>query len=100
MISTMDINDEGWVTGGTTESLGLSINWQDGPLQDGWKANGATIEDVIEAAIGRLESFQNNGHSENAYNAQALVYLRNALSTLHERTKDRQRRGVEGKYER
>jgi hypothetical protein len=99
MKSTHDINDEGWVTGGTMVGLGLSIDWQDGPLQDG-KANGATIEDVIQAAIDRLEEFQNNEHSKNAYNAQAIAYLENALSILNARTQDRKLRGVEGKYER
>jgi hypothetical protein len=95
MISTHNTNDDGWVTGGSTLSLGLNIQWQNGPLPQ----NGAIVEDVIFAAINRLETFQDNEHSENAYNAQAIKYLENALSTLDERTRDRQRRGVEGKYQ-
>ena len=98
MKSTHMVNDEGWVTGGATSGLGLAINWQNGPLQDG-EANGATIEDVIGAAIERLEVFQANDKSKNAFNAQALVYLYNALTALQERTRDRLHRGVEGKYE-
>jgi hypothetical protein len=95
MKSTHMVNDEGWVTGGATSGLGLAINWQDGPLPQ----NGAIVEDVIAAAINRLEQFQDNEHSENAYNAQAIKYLESALSTLNERTRDRRLRGVEGKYE-
>lgn len=95
MSSSFDVNDEGWVTGGHTESLGLAIGWQNGPLPQ----NGATIEDVIGAAIERLEVFQDNEHSRNAFNAQALVYLYNALTALQERTRDRLHRGVEGKYQ-
>ncbi len=95
MIATHDTNDDGWVTGGSTLSLGLNIQWQNGPLP----ANGATIEDVIGAAIERLEVFQANDKSNNAFNAQALVYLYNALTALQERTRDRLHRGVEGKYQ-
>jgi hypothetical protein len=94
MYTTYGVNDEGWVTGGSTLSMGLNIDWQDGPLPQ----NGATVEDVISAAIERLEAFQANEKSKNAYNAQALVYLYNGLTALHERTRDRQHRGVEGKY--
>jgi len=99
MTMSYNVNDEGWVTGGYTTGIGLDIRWQDGPLVNG-KANGATLEDVIGACMDRLDVFQNNNHSKNLFNAQALVYLENALSTLHERTKDRALRGVEGKYER
>lgn len=94
MGSSYEVNDEGWVTGGRHGSIGLSIVWQDGPLPQ----NGATIEDVITAAIERLEAFQANENSRNSYNAQAIAYLENALSILNARTQDRKLRGVEGKY--
>ena len=95
-VSTHDVNDAGWVTGGTTTGTGLAIRWQNGPLP----ANGATIEDVIHAAIGRLHAFQDNKNSNNDFNAEAIEHLEDALRTLDKRTKDRRERGVEGKYER
>ena len=47
--------------GGHTKGLGFSINWQKGPLMvDGVRQepNGAFVEDVIAAALGRMQHYQ------------------------------------------
>ena len=57
----LDVN--GNQAGGTTEGVGIKIDWQDGPLgrdANRKEPNGAFVEGVIAAAIGRLK-FYNSG---------------------------------------
>lgn len=94
-----DANDN--PCGGTTTAVGLSINWQEGPLQQGserLEPNGTFVETVILAAIGRLNYYQDSKF-QCVENAIALANLQNALSILQIRTKDRERRGVEGTHQ-
>ncbi len=77
------------------------ISWQNGPLgrgDDRREPNGAFVEDVIQAVIGRIEFYQ---QSEFACieNSVALTHLRKSLQALDERTKDRETRDVEGTHE-
>ena len=47
------------VHGGTTQGLGFTIVWQDGPAGENAELlNGAFVEDLILAVIARLEAYQ------------------------------------------
>lgn len=86
--------------GGTTSGLGIGITWQKGPLGRGPNRvppNGAFVEGVILAAIGRLEYYQ-NGKFHCRENALAITKLQEALHWLNHRTIDRERRAVEGTH--
>ena len=96
------VNDQGNPAGGVSTGRGFTISWQNGPLgpphsQDRREPNGAFVEDVIQAVIGRLEHFQESRFNC-AENASALQYLSMAAQVLDERTKDRETRQVEGTY--
>lgn len=95
-------DDDGNPAGGLTEGIGLRIHWQDGPLQlNGERRDptGAFVEGVIQAAIGRIEYYQQSKF-HCLHNAAALGHLRAALEILQERTRDREDRGVEGTHQR
>lgn len=102
LVETYRVDSEGNPAGGETHGLGIDIRWQNGPLTVGAggvrrPANGAFVEGVIEAAIGRIEHYQESRFHCLA-NAVALGHLRAALDVLHERTRDREDRGVEGSH--
>lgn len=82
-------------TGGNTTSIGISIEWQDGIKNNG--QNGAFIEDVITAAIQRLEFF-NDSKFRCRENSLAITKLEEALLWLNYRTANRQNQGVENTY--
>ena len=87
--------------GGTTFGQGFAIGWQNGPLgrgPDRIDPNGAFVEDIIQAAIGRLEFYQNSAFYCEA-NRNALNHLSKALEYLENRTRNREARGVEGTHE-
>ena len=87
--------------GGTTYGCGFAIAWQNGPLgrgDDRKEPNGAFVEDIISAAIDRLEYYQQSQFASD-YNARAIAGLRDALWALNERTADREQRSVEGTHE-
>jgi len=82
--------------GGQTFGRGFAIAWQRGPLGRGdyrIDPNGAFVEDVILAAIGRMAFYQNTKFACDR-NARALDHLRQALVNLNLRTRDRESRGV------
>lgn len=60
--------------------------------------NGAFVEDVIAAAIGRLEHYQATEFACSE-NAEALAALRFAAEALRYRTRNRETRGVEGTHQ-
>lgn len=94
-------DENGRPAGGCTHGRGFTIAWQDGPLgRDGDRIepNGAFVEDVISAAIGRLEFYQASEFASD-YNALALEHLLDARESLRRRTRDRENRGVEGTHE-
>lgn len=103
MIEQEHRNDvDGNPAGGVTSGTGLSILWQNGPLgRDGERLNrnGAFVEDVILAAIGRIEYYQQSKF-HCLHNAVALGHLRAAYEALVERTRDRTDRDVEGTHQR
>lgn len=92
---------DGNPTGGSTSGVGVSIHWQNGPLgrgDDRKEPNGAFVEGVVKAAIGRLAFFQSSKFSCRE-NAIALTHLETALLWLGKRTADREARAVEGLHE-
>lgn len=70
------------------------ILFQNGPVKE-HGVNGISIESLLAICIDRLEGFQSGAYA-NGYNQVALNNCREALNSLKQRTKDRQRRGVEG----
>ena len=98
-----DIDANGNPSGGLTIGTGLDIKWQNGPLGRGVdrkEPNGAFVEDVLRAAIGRLEFYQTASNRKFACreNAIALTHLETALLWLGKRTSDREERDVEGTH--
>jgi len=78
----------------------MVIDWQKGPVvHHGHRhsRNGASVEDVIEAAIGRLEFYQHS-RLHCLENAVALGHLRAAVAVLEERRRSRSDKGVEVPY--
>ena len=91
-----DGNPEGGVTFGT----GFTISWQHGPLGRGMcreAPNGAFVEDIIAAAKDRLDYYQASKFAS-SYNAEAILFLENALESLNRRTTEREKRNVEGTH--
>lgn len=85
----------------------LRVQWQDGPRGTGetnadgspilLPPNGAFVEDVIYAALQRLEFF-NDGKYRDRANSIAISFLESALWALKDRQLERSHRGVEGKH--
>src|ERR1700685_1467262 len=93
-----NLSEEGNPQGGFTHlSGGNRIDWQSGPIPNGIQ-NGALIEDVLRAAIGRLTFFQTFADGKFACdeNASAIEHCQEAIRTLESRTAARVARGVEG----
>jgi len=105
---THNVNDEGNPAGGRSTGIGIDINWQDGPLREEStevgtpsneiaKQNGAFVEGVISAAIGRLEFYQASKFRCRE-NALALTKLQESVHWLNARTADREAQGIEGTH--
>lgn len=95
-----NVDDQGRPAGGVTVGTGINIHWQDGPLAvDGERKepNGAFVEGVIQAALGRLEHYQTS-QFKCRENALAITKLQEALHWCQHRTADREARGVEGTH--
>lgn len=87
--------------GGYVRSVGLSIDWQNGPLGRGderREPNGAFVETVIAAALQRIEYYQSSKFACRE-NALAATKLQEALFWLRERTERRERQCVEGTHQ-
>lgn len=92
---------------GDNEFPALVINWQDGARgmdenPDGTPVladpNGAFVEDVLWAALQRLEFFQESQYRCRE-NAIAITKIGEALFIMKDRQLSRSNRGVEGKHE-
>ena len=95
------VDRDGNPAGGSTTGIGLEIRWQDGPLgRDGdrMEPNGAFVEGVIQAALGRLE-FYNSGKFRCRENSLAITHLEEALHWCQHRTAARESRQVEGTHQ-
>lgn len=98
-----DVDANGNPTGGVVSGVGLSISWQDGPLGRGLnrkEPNGAFVETGIAACVQRIEFYQeaSGGKFACKENGIAIALLKAALDILNERTKDREKREVEGEH--
>lgn len=92
---------EGNPEGGQTFGRGFTIAWQRGPLGRGeqrQEPNGAFVEDIIRAALDRLEFYQ-EGKFNCQENATAIQHLKAALASLESRTARREAAGTEGTHE-
>lgn len=86
----------------------LSIEWQNGPRGTGETnpdgspvlaaPNGAFVEDVLWAALQRLEFFNQSKYRDRA-NSLAITKIEEALQALKNRQLERSYRNVEGKHE-
>jgi hypothetical protein len=95
-----DVDDNGNPHGGHAKGTGIDISWQRGPLGrngDRVEPNGAFVEGVIAAAIDRIEFYQSSKF-HCIENAVALGHLKAAAEVLQERTRERERREVEGTH--
>lgn len=79
---------------GQSASDALLILFQNGPIAE-VGVNGITHEALLAILIDRLEAFQRGKYASD-HNAWALDALRSAQHFLHERTRERMARGVEG----
>lgn len=80
--------DDGAITG-------IVVEFQNGPVREAG-VNGVTQEQLLAVVIDRLECFQ-AGPFPTFANAQALEHAKLAMEYLHDRTRDRVKRNVEGK---
>lgn len=95
------LDDSGNPAGGYTQGTGISITWQNGPLgrgEDRKAPNGAFVEGVLQAALGRLNHYQATKFKCRE-NALAITKIEEALHWLQSRTASRESRGVEGTHE-
>ena len=81
-------------TGTLISRLVQPIVFQKGPIKESG-VNGIQNEDLIAIVIDRLQGFQ-GGDFDCLDNQCAIVHLRAALTQLQNRTKEREKRGVEG----
>lgn len=92
---------DGNPAGGSVSGVGISIEWQNGPLgrgPDRKEQNGAFVEGVIAAAVQRIQYYQASKFNCRE-NAIALTHLETALLWLNKRTADREARAVEGTHQ-
>ena len=76
-----------------------SVNFQKGPInENGEGINGCSNEALLAIVIDRLEGFA-NGPFPSRETSLALTKCQEALHWLESRTRERARRGVEGKLE-
>lgn len=95
------LDDHDIPTGGYVKGIGISINWQNGPIgRDGDKKvqNGAFVEDVLEACLNRLKYYQDTKFNC-PENVLAISGIEEAIQWLKKRTEDREHRLVEGTHD-
>lgn len=98
IIAANNSDQDGNPAGGVVTGVGLSIEWQNGPLgrgADRLAPNGAFVETVIAAALQRIEYYQ-SGKFKCRENALAITKLEEALHWLNARTNRRETQNVEG----
>lgn len=74
------------------------IQFQKGPRDGKDSIHGVLLVDILEIAKDVLFSYQQGPYNCDE-NAEALNYVEKALEALNNRTKDRAKRNVLGKYE-
>jgi len=96
------LDAQGNPAGGVSTGRGFTISWQNGPLgkigtPERKEPNGAFVEDVLQAVIERIEFYEASRFACRE-NADALTALYEAAKRLDDRTKDREKRVVEGTH--
>ena len=99
---THEIDMIGNPAGGSTAGVGIAITWQNGPLgrgDDRRAPNGAFVEGILQAAIGRLQFYQtaSGGKFACRENAIVLTHLEHARLWVRERAAKRTAQGVKGR---
>lgn len=95
------LDEQGRPGGGSAHGVGLSVQWQNGPLgrgADRQEANGAFVEDLLAVVAHRLEVYQGTQFRCHE-NQVALDKVQRALRMLQERTARREAAAVEGTHE-
>ena len=95
-----------WPAGGRVSGVGFEIVWQGRPLGPGGdraEPDGAFVADVLLALLERVMFYQGlSGGGAARYrcweNEMMIVRMEEALGWDQRRTRDRERRGVEGSY--
>lgn len=94
------LDADGNPAGGQSWGQGYAIAWQNGPLGRGAERkppNGAFVEDILSAAIERMEFYQRSKFACED-NAEALRNMYAARAALQRRTRERINREVEGTH--
>ena len=88
-------NENGRPAGGFVKGVGIEITFQDGPLGDEDYPSGAFVEHVLEAALQRVQFYQDveGGRYKCLENEEIITHLELAIA---ECVKRQNRRGVEG----
>lgn len=97
------VDENGNPAGGFVVGVGLSIDWQNGPLgrgEDRIEPNGAFVETVLAAVKQRIEFYQATSDGKFACheNADVIVSLEYCLTRMAQRTAAREARAVEGTH--
>lgn len=74
-----------------------TIQFQEGPMKEA-ESNGIFHEDLLHIVKNRLHHFQKSPYAS-VENERALQHVSQAIIALHERTKNRESRGVKGTSE-
>lgn len=97
------LDDSGNPAGGYSMGRGYGIKWQQGPLKDPatgaqLEPNGAFVETILQATLGRMEHYQTTKFACDA-NERIIQHIQAAIDACHARTQDRVERGVEGTHQ-
>lgn len=99
-----DSDKNGNPAGGSVRGVGLTIEWQNGPLgRDTMRVNpnGAFVETVLAGVLQRIQYYQgaSGGKFKCRENAVAITKIEEAMMWLDKRTRDREVRQVEGTHQ-
>lgn len=89
---------EGNPAGGTSDTTGVSIQWQNGPIDATNEQNGAFVIDVIQIAIDRI-NFYNDSKFRCRENSLAITKLEEAIHWLDSRRTRRAEEGILGSHD-
>jgi len=83
------------VSGGITAPV-ATVSFQTGPIKEAG-VNGCSNEDLLAIVLDRLQCLQ-AGRFPCKQNEDAIRHVKCALVNLHDRTREREKRGVEGQH--
>ena len=94
-------DDQGNPAGGSAQSTGLYVRFQNGPLGRGGdreEPNGCFVETLLDVCRQRLEFYQ-SFKFECEENDRAIEHILCALNALNSRTARREKSGIEGTHQ-